>query len=343
MERKLASIRRINQIMEHPNADALELAIVDGWQCVVAKGKHSAGELVVYFEVDSVLPPLPEYEFLRKSCYIKRDWLTLGEGFRIKTIKLRREISQGLVMFPEEVGLSRNVVIGDDVTEYLQVGKYDPPVPAQLAGKMKGNFPEFIIKTDQDRMQNCFGRILCKLRANELEDSWEMTTKLEGSSMTIYRKDGEFGVCSRNIDLKLEENRGNAFVEMFYELFENSALKDMPDNTAIQGELMGPGIQGNIEKFIYNKFFVFDVFDIDTQRYYTPLARRTLVSELLLAHVPILANEVELVELKGKHLLEMADGPSINAKLREGIVFKNRYDPSVSFKVISNKYLLKQK
>ncbi len=96
--RKLATVRKIAEIKPHNNADALELAVVDGWQCVVKKGDFNAGDLVIYFEVDSVLPVLPVYEFLRKGCYVKKDWLTKGEGFRLKTIKLRGEKSQGLVL-----------------------------------------------------------------------------------------------------------------------------------------------------------------------------------------------------------------------------------------------------
>ena len=202
--RKLASIRQIAEIKPHTNADALELAIVDGWQCVVKKGEVRPGDFVVYFEVDSVLPINPLFEFLRKSCYVKKDWLPAGEGFRLKTIKLRGEISQGLVLpletvFPTATGLP---VLGQDVTEILGVVKWDPPMPAQLQGLARGVFPSFIQKTDQERIQNVWEEV--KEKYDDV--TFEVTIKLDGSSCTYYHNEGDVGVCSRNLNLNLEGN-----------------------------------------------------------------------------------------------------------------------------------------
>ncbi len=117
--RKLVTIRKVNEIKEHPNADLLELAVIDGWQCVVKKGEFKAGESIVFFEIDSVLPVKEEFEFLRKSSYIKKDWLPNGEGFRLKTIKLRKEISQGLIIkLPDEL---RNSSHDLDYSELFQL------------------------------------------------------------------------------------------------------------------------------------------------------------------------------------------------------------------------------
>lgn len=163
-ERKLASIQKIIEIKVHPNADSLEIAQILGWQAIISKDdKYKAGDLVCYFEIDSFLPIAPEYEFLRKSSYKKikeKD----EEGFRIKTIKLRNALSQGLIMplsilqgkkFPEDT--RENPVYefeeGKDVTKLLGVKKYEPYIPPHLSGEVKGAFPSFIQKTDQTRIQ----------------------------------------------------------------------------------------------------------------------------------------------------------------------------------------------
>lgn len=152
-ERKLATIRKIDSILVHPNADLLELAIIGGWQCVVKKGEFKAGDLCVYFEIDSLLPVIPEFEFLRKSSYIKKDWLEPyfenGECFRLKTIRLRKEYSQGLIIpIPDEVINSYELYlgteeesIGADVTEFFGVVKCEPPLNPSMQGKTAGNFP----------------------------------------------------------------------------------------------------------------------------------------------------------------------------------------------------------
>jgi len=340
--RKLASIRKISEVLEHPNADALELAVVDGWQCVVAKGKHKAGEDIIYFEIDSVLPVWPEYEFLRKSCHIKKDWLPEGEGLRIKTIRLRKELSQGLVMAidvifdPKEFGFEA----GEDLTKVLNVVKYDPPVPANLAGLAKGKFPEFIPKTDQNRVQNCFN----KMKA--LKHDWEVTMKLEGSSMTVYKDlAGIWGVCSRNADLKIDEdNKENAFVKMFNELMKNTDIAEASAGLAFQGELMGAGIQGNIEGFRELRFYVYDIWSIADQSYLNSRDRQMICNDLGLRHTPILMQALRMKDQDTlQDFLSLADGPSINAVRREGIVFKSLQNPNKSFKAISNQYLLKQK
>lgn len=341
--RKLASIRQIKEIKKHPNADALELAIVDGWQCVVAKGKHKAGDVVVYFEVDSILPVKPEFEFLRKGCYIKKDWLEAGEGFRIRTIKLRKEISQGLVMYPSEVGII-TFDIDDDVTEVIGVVKYDPPIPAALQGNAKGNFPSFLVKTDQDRIQNQFDKIQAGINDLSIADSWQVSIKMEGSSMTIYRtQDDVWGVCSRNIDLKIDDNEGNAYVNMFHRLMETTNLPSLPKGFAIQGELMGPGIQGNIEKLTNTEFFVFNIFHIENGQYLAPQAAFDMAfNRLKLRHAPVIETDYRMRKNSLEELLAYANGPSLHAKMREGLVFKNNFSSGVSFKVVSNEYLLKK-
>lgn len=94
--RKLASIQYIHDVTPIEGADRIELAHVLGWQCVVNKGQFKPGDLGVYFEIDSFLPVRPEFEFMRSSSYKNSD--LMGEGFHLRTMKFRGQISQGLLM-----------------------------------------------------------------------------------------------------------------------------------------------------------------------------------------------------------------------------------------------------
>lgn len=148
-ERKLASIRTITDIRPIENADMIELASVGGWNVVVAKNVgHKVGDWVVYCEIDSFLPIREEFEFLRKSSYKK---MGDQEGFRLKTVKLRGQISQGLILPFHILPFGYTFHEGQDVSDILGIIKYEPPIPAELAGKVKGVFPSFIPKTDEER------------------------------------------------------------------------------------------------------------------------------------------------------------------------------------------------
>jgi RNA ligase (TIGR02306 family) len=355
--RHLATLRNITDIQPHPNADLLELAFIDGWQVVVRKDEFQLGELVVYFEIDSVLPVTEEYEFLRKSSYVKRDWLVNGEGFRLKTIRLRKELSQGLItklpwIMQDTAEVWRggevwNVEAGTDVTEFLGVQKWEPPVNSTLQGRVRGNFPDFIRKTDQERAQNLVGKIFGDWK----DDFWEVSLKLDGSSMTVYSYQGRLGVCSRNLDLEMsEENAENIFIKTALDCGICTAIthtcSENERNLAVQGELMGPGIQGNREGFKELKFFIFDIFDIDTGEYLNYIDRSQMIIKMrswcpestfeMCPVIMVTHNKFENI----KDMLEAADGPSINNPVREGLVWKSSTVPNRSFKTISNQYLL---
>lgn len=230
---------------------------------------------------------------------------------------------------------------GLDLTNFLGVKKYERPLPANLAGVARGNFPSFIPKTDQERVQNIFN----KLKRDYNDHKFEVTIKLDGSSMTVYNKKGpvdRFGVCSRNLDL--EESEGNSFWIAARKYDLERKLKECGFSFAIQGELMGPGIQGNRENLKDVEFFVFDIYNIDFARYYDAYERQIMTEKLGLRHTPSLGfrklSEFDTVQ----DLLAFADSVrSLNHDIAEGVVFKSVTDPSVSFKVISNKFLLKEK
>lgn len=334
--RALATIRTVAELRPIDGADLIELAIIDGWQCVVKRGEFAPGEACVFYEIDSVLPIRPCYEFLRKSCHRRADWLPGGEGFRIKTVKLRGQLSQGLALKPFDVtnfdGFPHHEPVGADVTEGLGVTLWDPPL--NLPAQASGNFPSFIPKTDQERAQNCLRR----LAATAADHLFEATLKLDGSSCTIYAKDGALGVASRNLDLDMSQD-GNAFVDMARRF--GPAILGTGRNIAFQGELMGPGIQGNREGFGGFRWFVFDVWDIDAQRYLPSEERRDLVTRCGLEHVPVVGY-FNAASCPLSDLLEFSDGQrSVENPVAEGVVYKSTRDPSVHFKVIANRFLLK--
>lgn len=335
--RKLASVRKIHEIASITGADAIELAKVDGWQVVVTKGEYQVNDLVIYLEIDSWVPN-ELAPFLSKDKEPKEFEGVKGE--RLRTIKLRGCLSQGLIL-----PIINGMIEGDDVTDFLNIKKWDRPLPAQLIGQAKGFFPEFLRKTDQERAQNLQSEIAVEHQSGSL---FEVTVKLDGSSIAVYHKDGEVGVCSRNIELKInEENQGNAFIKTATNTGLLSALKSLGKNIAVQGELMGEGIQGNREKLSEHNIFVFDIFDIDEQRYLSPDERLEVYETLsnygfLGNHCPLLEIRAPLISADINDLLSYAEGGSLNHPIREGLVYK-RMDGKFSFKTISNKFLLGEK
>jgi RNA ligase (TIGR02306 family) len=239
---------------------------------------------------------------------------------------------------------------GADLTEFLNIKKYEAPVPGSLAGQVRGNFPGFIPKTDQERCQN-LGRDIFETNK---DSRYEVSMKMDGTSFTAYLRDDEDGVCGRNWNLTVDEtNATNSLVRMYVDSGLQAALRDFSHNYAIQGELMGPAIQKNREDLKSHQLVVFDIYAIDSGRYLTPNERHQIMVELwnrglnrdMVQHVPVLTMDVSMDELgitDVKGLLAFAEGPSLSHAVREGLVFK-RVDGGFSFKAISNAFLLKEK
>jgi RNA ligase (TIGR02306 family) len=338
--RKLATIRKIDALTPIDGADKIEVATVGGWKVVAQKGLYNVGDLAVYFEIDSWIPT-ELAPFLSKGKEPREFEGIKGE--RLKTIKLRGQLSQGLLMPLEEAckNIDSELFEGLDVSFPLNIIKWEKPMNAQLAGMARGNFPTQIPKTDQERVQNLKKEIAS---ACETGLHFEVTEKLEGSSMTVYLIDGVFGVCSRNLDLK--ETEGNAFWQVARrDNIEEKMREEFGTNdVAIQGELIGPGIQGNIYKLSQPEFYVFDVYNIQRGTYLWAEFRRSIIDKIGLKHVPTLLIDKDLGVGSIDEILQWAEGASkLNDKQeREGIVFKE-VNGGMTFKAISNKYLLGEK
>jgi len=399
IKRKLASIQRIEEVRDIENADAIQVYRVLGWWVVDKKDAHKVGDLVVYLSLDSWVPH-ELAPFLSKGS-VPREYNGV-KGERLRTIKLRGQVSQGLLLpliltphntlkegsylqvrrnskspfvvnvdnftvakyveLGDKVNLNCNIFVheGDDVTELLGIQKWEAPIPAQLQGQAAGMFPTSLIpKTDQERIQNCFGNIQKRAKRLVTEQVWnaetqtleehpvvvpadfkeptyEVTMKLDGSSCTIFRWEGELRVCSRNLELLINsENKDNTFVAMALMYGDQ-----IPNGFAFQGEVMGEGIQGNREGVKGHRFFVFDIFDIQKHEYLSPVNRRDVCNKLGIELVPVIGTDWKAPS-SVEEGLALAEGPSINHKIREGLVWKCNEDPSFSFKIISNKFLLK--
>ena len=338
--RKLASIQRVIAIEPIEGADAIEKATVLGWSLVVKKNEFKIGDLVVYCEIDSILPEIDLFDFLKPR------------GMRIRTVRLRGQISQG-ICFPtsivEHFGLlTEDMIEGQDVTEALCVIKYEPPIPACLSGIVKGKFPSFIPKTDETRVQ-----VLQKLLDKYKGTYCYITEKLDGSSATYYLKDGEFGVCSRNMELL--ESAENSFWKVARDLDIENKLRKLGKNVAIQGELVGEGIQGNKLKLKGHTVYFFNAFDIDKFEYIDFFQSRVLFKVLEVPVVPIVALDYALTN----DIDEIVKMATIKSKLvpevwAEGIVIRpyqekidlllsneNLNNGRVSFKAINVEFLIK--
>lgn len=336
--RKLVTIEKIQDIQPIEGADLIAKAKVKEWWVVIRKDEFKIGDKALYFEIDSLLPVKPEYEFLLRGSTPKK-MLVDGkeiEGIRLKTIKLRGQISQGLAMPTSD---SREV--GTDVTEELEVIKYEPPISPDIAGIVKGLFPSFISKTDEERIQNC-----SEILENNKGETCYVTSKLDGVSTTFYKNKSEFGACTRKLELKEDPNN------TLWKMVEKYDLKNVvPEGFAIQCELMGEGIQKNTLKLKGHKLFVYNLFNIMEQKYLDYDVLVEFVKENNLDMVPVIDDNFVLNH-SCEDLLKLAVAKSpINPDvLQEGIVIRPLKEKNTSisgvldrfsFKVISNEYLLK--
>ena len=354
--RRLATIRRIAEIKPIPNADSIEVAVVDGWECVIKKNEgFKAGDSVVYIEIDSIVPDKPEFEFLR------------DRKFRVRTIRLRGQVSQGLVL-PTSI-LPKKYPLDADVTEVLGIKKYDPQAEQEAMmlttnkeasnpiikwllrfgwfrklyiKPKKGGFPAWIVKTDEERIQN-------KTRMFEIEKAlgtvFSVTEKVDGQSVTFFLErfglTDEFGVCSRN--LRLFKPDTSSYWTTASQLNIKDVLKSIIGNekrVVLQGEILGTGIQGNKYKVDGYDFYAFNL--IYPNRKVPTEEMAEILKPFGIKTVPLLDNAFTLKDTIPE-MVEVAKGQStlLNIK-REGIVLRN-YKRNISFKVINPEFLLAEK
>ena len=363
MTRKLASIQKIEEVRSIENADLVEYYRVLGWWIVDKKDSHKVGDKVVYVEIDSVLPEKPEFEFLRPK------------KFRIKTIKIRGVVSQGII-FSTDILPKGTYNIDDDVTDIIGVEKYDPSKAFERAEQealknssqskfrnfmfkyfpfvakkiylkdaiVKYHWPEGVPVTDETRVQ-----ILQNLLTQYKGRAFYVTEKVDGSSITVYYIDKVFGICSREVNYGSGKRGHNHYIDTAnkYNLGEilPAYCKKNKRNLALQGELLGPKIQGNKYKLEENRIMFFSVFDADKMEYLSGKEARQIISDLGLTFVPIVEESYILTD-NIDELIEKSKGKSqLNNKVqREGLVFRlvqPEFNKHVSFKAVNPNFLLK--
>lgn len=345
--RKLASIQKVTAIEPIEGADRIELAHVLGWQCVVNKGQVKPGDDVVYFEVDSFLPVKPEFEFLRSSSY--KNSKLLGEGFRLKTMKFRGQISEGLVLpvgIVEKEGW-HGLPEGTDVTELLGVREWEIPERATNTGTIIGTLPADIPKTDETRIQAEPG-LLQEFAGLD----YYITTKMDGSSHSCcIGRDGVFHVTGHNYEYRDDGKSG--LYELLKSMEVEGYMRDWMNRRgitalAIQGEYCGEGIQKNRLRLKKPAWYVFTVYIdgrraslVDTQECCRAVGLDMVPLEEVGTDLPSMYPDTEA-------LLKRAEGQYPNGGAKEGIVirpihpvYSKTIGGPLSMKVINNKYLLK--
>jgi len=380
--RKMASVQQIESLTPIENSDFLEVAQMKnlGWKVVVKKGEFKPGDKVVYFEIDSAIDVkvLPEaLKFLAekgtKKLFTGRTPDTSafsGEYVRIKTIKLRGQVSQGLIV-PAFVKHSHNCLhtnIGDDLTQLFQVEVWDRLCEwyderSQLGPRAQmhsaGDFPSWCPKTDEIRLESLMEYFTDPEIVNA---EWECTVKEDGSSQTLFYcpekwPENSMRTSSRRFLLKDDgcsdywfnvlKNNGSleSLEHKMRSLYENG-IPELPakHELAIQAEHTGSRFNGNRDRKTEDHFSVFRIFDVTDQKFVAPKVRYAICKFLGLEHVPVLETCKIFQKLKTIDDFEKyVDRKSANGNQIEGVVFKRVDDGSISFKKVSQKYLLLEK
>ena len=367
MSRKLASVQTVKAIKPIEGADRIEVVQILNWDCVARKGEYRVGDKVIYFEIDSLLPDIPAFEFLKGS-----SWSQKLNKYKISTHKFRNQISQGLVIPYEqikdlmvqingEIDFRVDYPEGEDLTELLKIEKYEPPVSNGALGEII-NHEWYVPKTDEERIQVCAADVLPEYTKSE-QDDWYASIKLDGTSCTVGLFDDAFLIGGRNQFYKDE----NMYVTTVNKYFEKGAKEKFENYKAVngiyvvfQGELCGPGIQSNRLGLKEKELFVFNAFvsktgKMDSYVKCGLLYMLKLCEEFGLKHVPLIDAEdkfkfdpEESVDNTVERLLKYVDEIKYRKyfedaspnQIAEGVVFRTE-EMTYSFKVVSNKFLLK--
>jgi len=342
----IATIEKVRNLIPIPGKDKIELAVINGWNCIVEKGQFQVGQLAVYLAIGCV-PDLddPNFDFLKQK------------GLdRIKTMKLGGVVSQGLLC-PLQWLTDRGVTdvhtlqAGDNVAALMGATKYIPPeeamqyYPRNNQNKAYDPFPAYVPKTDAMRLQTDPERLLKDIADKHIV----ITRKEDGCSATYMLHQDQFSICGRNYIWGKSDKNSQDYITMAAKLDLETKMRALGRNLAIQGELCGPTINHNRHKINHLTYSAFDVFDIDQQQYLGFDEMCAVCTTLGLSTVPLLyrgpATEA-VPNLSVDAFMAMAEAQEYAPGLpAEGIVVNS--DPidylgrRTHFKLISNKYLLK--
>lgn len=365
MSRKLASVQKVKAIKPIEGADRIEVVQVLGWNCVAKKGEYQVGDEVVYFEIDSLLPDVPMLEWLKGS-----SWSQKLNKYKISTHKFRGQISQGLIIPIKDLEeLDRQIhgreeivpiayIEGTDLTDILGIEKYEPPVSNGPLGDLI-HHEWYVPKTDEERIQVCAENVLPEYMKANTQD-WYSSIKVDGCSCTAGLFEDAFLIGGRNQWYK-DENMYTTTVKKY---ISEEKLRDWQEKTGkyvvFQGELCGPGIQCNRLGLKEKDWFIFNVFvsdtgEMDSYEKCDLLNMVSLCERFGVKTVPIIPfadkfdfKTVDTVDKAVENLLSYVDNIKYRtyfedaspSQIAEGVVFRLN-DMTNSFKVVSNKFLLK--
>ncbi len=298
----LVYIGRVVLIDAIPGADKIErLEVVLGkggrWSGCALKGQFVLGESCQVYLQDSLLPHADEFEFMSKH------------HWRVRMCKFLGTPSEVLIM-PQAIPGN----LGDDVTEVSGVTKYEKPIPASISGEVVGHFPQFIPKTDEPNAQSVPDMIdaLCGL-------PFYSTVKVDGTSTTCFLRDGHFGICSRNYELR--ESNANTLWQIARQHELEEKVARLGFNVALQWETCGPGIQGNTSGLSKPDMRLFNIYNIDTHQYLGAHSFFSMARDMDLPTVEII-EERSLFDMDIDALRTYAEGTYDNGKQREGVVIR---------------------
>lgn len=336
--RALVTVETVTSITEIENADFIAIAKVRGWNLVVKKDEVKAGDKVVYFEIDSHLPLSdPRLAFLAPRGSKIVDGV---EGHVLKSARMRGVYSQGLAMpanlFPELETLTD----GEDLGTVLGVTKYEKPIPAEISGKVSGEFPtQFAPRTGAERVQNLTD-VFSELRADY---EWLATEKIDGESTTFVNDGGVLRVAGREWEFSAPASPAEATVPWKIAA-EYDILDRLPAGYTVQGELYGAGVLAkNTLKEAGKKFLAFNVLrdGVFVPRSEWPAAIEEIGTPVLDLELPATVEEA-LEQVEG---MKSVLNPAVMA---EGIVWHNTAGVRVpelqgrtGMKAINNKWLVK--
>lgn len=318
MSDRLVYIGKIIAIDTIPTADNIVSATVvcgagGKWKGVIRKADFLVNNLCEVYLPDALVPEDDErLQFLKSS------------NWRVKMRRFRGAPSE-VVILPL---LNKDDLVGLDITAFRGVTKYNKPLPAHLQGFAKGNFPEFIPKTDEPNYQKRFDLV------EQLNGKpYYITEKADGSSTTAFRYKGQFGLCSRNLELEFNPDNGYWIVAKKYGVEEK-----LPEGYALQWEICGPRIQSNSMGLTEIDGFAFSGYKIDEDRYLTMHELINLCKKMGFPMCTILEHGRSF-NMQGVELL--GEGKYFNGAEREGVVVRsieNFGSAPISFKVINLNY-----
>jgi len=343
MDKKLACVSVINGIFDIPNADRIQVATLkdSGWKVIVRKGEFQTGDLCCYIQIDTILPFNPWTDFLKN----KKE---PTKPIRLRTVKMKGQISQGLALPISNIPQLKDMELieGQDLTDILGIVHYEKPIPVNLRGQVRCDFPSsFIPKTDEINIKS-IPVVLDEIRGREVY----ITEKCDGTSATFVNIDGDVHVCSRNLSLK--ETEGNAYWKA-YRKYGIDKIFEQKKDIGLQCEICGSGIQKNPLGLTEPEIFVFNIYDVKAGRYLDYMEVVAFCQIHNLPMVPIL--KVCMFDFTLEQIEEMAKGKYKSGKNREGIVIRTTtesYSPTIdekygmrgrmSFKSLNSDYLLEE-